>query len=67
MKHWTDDDWMDQEILRQAAEAGDPAAQTTSWAIPVRRQGSPATTLWLVAGVLVLLAALAVLAASAIH
>lgn len=60
-------DWMDQEILRQAAEAGDPAAQTTSWAIPARRQGSPAAALWLTAGVVVLLAALAVLAATVLH
>jgi hypothetical protein len=62
-------DWMDQEILRQAAEAGDPAAQTTSWAIPARRQSAPAAGLVVAVaiGVLALLAVLAVLAASTLH
>jgi hypothetical protein len=27
-------DWMQQEASRQAAESGDPAAQTTSWQRP---------------------------------
>lgn len=62
-------DWMDQEVLRQAAEAGDPAAQTTSWAIPTRRQGNQAAGLSVAvaAGVLALLAALAVVLATALH
>ena len=67
MNQWTDHDWMDQEILRQAAEAGDPAAQTTSWAIPARRQSTPVTGLWLAAGVVALLAVLAVIAATTLH
>ena len=27
-------DFMEHEVLRQAAEGGDPAAQTTSWSLP---------------------------------
>ena len=61
-------DWMDQEILRQAAEAGDPAAQTTSWALPARRQSTPSAGLVLAVagGVVALLAVLAVIAAVAL-
>jgi hypothetical protein len=32
-------DWMQQEVRRQAYEAGDPAAQTGSWVLPAP-QGS---------------------------
>ena len=39
-------DWMDQEVLRQAAEAGDPSAQTASWAMPAQRQTMPAVPLF---------------------
>ncbi len=60
-------DWMDQEVLRQAAEAGDPAAQTTSWALPARRQGAPVVGVFLVIGIVTLLAVLAVVATAALH
>jgi len=60
-------DWMDQEVLRQAAEAGDPAAETTSCALPARRQGAPVVGVFLVIGIVTLLAVLAVVATAALH
>jgi hypothetical protein len=61
-------DWMDQEVLRQAAEAGDPSAQTASWAIPARRQSTlPAVPLFLVLAVISLVVVLTVVAAAAMR
>jgi hypothetical protein len=61
-------DWMDQEVLRQAAEAGDPSAQTASWAIPARRQPvMPAVPLFVALAVLSLVVVLTVLAAAAMR
>jgi hypothetical protein len=61
-------DWMDQEVLRQAAEAGDPSAQTASWAMPSRRQTAlPAVPLFAVLAVLSLVVVLTALAAAAMR
>jgi hypothetical protein len=60
-------DWMDHEVLRQAAEAGDPSAQTTSWAVPARRQPTmPAVPLFVVLGLVAVVTVLAVVAVSAL-
>jgi hypothetical protein len=60
-------DWMDQEILRQAAEAGDPSAQTASWAVPVRqRPAVQAAPLFLALGVVAIVTVLALLAAASL-
>ncbi|HKE99598.1 MAG TPA: hypothetical protein VKG45_11775 [Actinomycetes bacterium] len=53
-------DWMQEEVRRQAYEAGDPTAQTGSWALPAPRGGGERSLLgWtvLVLGVAVALAA----------
>jgi hypothetical protein len=60
-------DWMDQEVLRQAAEAGDPTAQTASWAVPARgRSGLPAAPVFLALGAVAIVAVLVLLAVAAL-
>jgi hypothetical protein len=61
-------DWMDQEVLRQAAEGGDPAAQTASWAMPSRRHPIlPAVPLFAFLAVISLVVVLTVVAAAAMR
>jgi hypothetical protein len=58
-------DWMQQEIHRQANEAGDPAAQTSSWVVPTRQRFDVSLMLGL--GAIALAAVMAVLLAGALR
>jgi type IV secretory pathway component VirB8 len=57
-------DWMQQEASRQAAESGDPAAQTTSWQRPAsyRKDNRTARRALLIAAAVVAVAIVVVLA-----
>jgi type IV secretory pathway component VirB8 len=57
-------DWMQQEASRQAAESGDPAAQTTSWQRPAsyRKDNRTARRAVLIAAAVVAVAIVVVLA-----
>ena len=57
-------DWMQQEASRQAAESGDPAAQTTSWQRPAsyRKNNRTARRAVLIAAAVVAVAIVVVLA-----
>ena len=59
-------DWMQQEVSRQAAESGDPAAQTSSWMRPAPSERRPRSSRLVAIGVAVLIAALAVVLARAL-
>ena len=56
-------DWMQQEVLRQAVESGDPAAQTGSWALPAQSRLDSQLLFGL--GLVALIAVVAVLVSSA--
>jgi hypothetical protein len=58
-------DWMQHEVLRQASEAGDPAAQTGSWVLPSRRRFDLPVLLGV--GAMILMAVLAVLLSGAMR
>jgi hypothetical protein len=58
-------DWMQQEVLRQANEAGDPAAQTSSWMVPTRARFDLPVMLGV--GLMALVAVLTVLLSGALR